>query len=297
MFTCPLFACLRPFTPLLILLLVTLTSTLPAASGDETTRVMSYNIRYLNQSDGEDVWKNRADAVINTIAQADVVGLQEVVLQQFEQVRDATTDDFAWYGKGRDDGENAGEMTPIGWRKSMFECEAQGTFWLSETPEVVGKKSWDAALPRIASWAKLKRKSDGQLLLVVNTHFDHRGSEARRESARLLRKWIAENRGDVAAVLVGDLNAELSDPPLTQLLDAKTQDEPPLTDALAVTAEPPTGPNSTWNGFSKIAEGKRIDHILVTGKLKVSTFATLDPRTTNDRFASDHLPVTATVIW
>jgi len=31
-----------------------------------------------------------------------------------------------------------------------------GTFWLSETPEKVGSKGWDAALPRIMTWVKLK---------------------------------------------------------------------------------------------------------------------------------------------
>jgi endonuclease/exonuclease/phosphatase family metal-dependent hydrolase len=258
---------------------------------------MSYNIRYLNQNDGEDVWQNRADAVVATVEQADIVGLQEVVFEQFKQIQHATNEDFEWYGKGRDDGQEAGEMTPIGYRKTMFDCEEQGTFWLSETPEIVGKKSWDAALPRIASWARLKRRSDGQLLLVVNTHFDHRGGEARRQSARLLRKWIAEHREDSPAILLGDLNAQLADPPLQQLLEPNAQDTPPLTDTLAIAAEAPTGPNSTWNGFSQIAEGRRIDHILASGELKVMSFATLDPRTANNRFASDHLPVLATIDW
>ena len=35
-----------------------------------------------------------------------------------------------------------------------------GHFWLSETPEVVGSKGWDAALPRVATWVKLTDKTD-----------------------------------------------------------------------------------------------------------------------------------------
>lgn len=263
----------------------------------EPTELLSYNIRFMNTSDGQDVWLNRKEKVIETIATGDIVGLQEVVAQQLSDIQ-AGTPDFQWYGRGRDDGERKGEMTPIGWRSAQFTCEDQGTFWLSENPSAVGQKSWDAALPRIASWVKLRRPADGAQVLVVNTHFDHVGREARRQAARQLRMWISEQRGELPAILLGDLNAKLEDAPLAELLEADKQaTAAPLVDAMSVTTSEPTGPNSTWNGFKEIVPGQRIDHVLLVGKMTVTAYQTRDPRTDSGRFASDHMPIQVTISW
>ncbi len=263
----------------------------------EPTAVLSYNIRFMNNSDGEDVWPNRKEKVIETVASGDIVGLQEVVAQQLSDIK-AGTPNFEWYGRGRDDGEQKGEMTPIGWQSAKFTCEDQGTFWLSENPTAVGEKSWDAALPRIASWVKLRRQADGAQLLIVNTHFDHVGREARRQAARLLRSWIGEQRGELPAILLGDLNAKLGDAPLAELLELDKQaTAPALVDTLSVTASEPTGPNSTWNGFKEIVPGQRIDHILLAGDMTVTQYQTLNPKTEAGRFASDHMPIQVILDW
>lgn len=280
----------------LCLLLATWQNVTPANSA-EPAAVLSYNIRFMNNSDGEDVWPNRKEKVIETIASGDIVGLQEVVAQQLSDIT-AGTPDFEWYGRGRDDGEQKGEMTPIGWRSAQFTCEDQGTFWLSKNPSAVGEKSWDAALPRIASWVKLRRQADGAQILVVNTHFDHVGREARRQAARQLRSWISEQRGELPAILLGDLNAKREDAPLAELLEPDKQTTAPaLVDAMSVTTSEPTGPNSTWNGFKEIVLGQRIDHILLAGKITVSEYQTLNPKTTAGRFASDHMPIQVAIDW
>ena len=139
---------------------------------------MTYNIRYLNKSDGDDVWSNRRDAVIATIQKADLAGLQEVVLAQFEAIQ-AGTPEWDWYGVGRDDGKVGGEMAPIGIQKNRFSVIQRGTFWLSESPDTFGKPGWDAALPRTVTWMLHESKVDEARLYVFNTHFDHRGSIAR----------------------------------------------------------------------------------------------------------------------
>jgi endonuclease/exonuclease/phosphatase family metal-dependent hydrolase len=264
----------------------------------EPIRIQTYNIRYLNENDGKDVWANRSAAVIKTIRGAELVGLQEVVAQQLSDIS-AATPDMEWYGRGRDDGQLKGEMTPIGWRKDLFEALDQGTFWLSEKPEEIGQKSWDAALPRIASWVRLSRKSDRKELLLVNTHFDHVGKEARHNSAKLVLRWIVEHRNGLPVVLIGDLNADRDASPLLELLGPanKSEIEPVgdasryLVDALVTSKAMPTGPTGTWNGFKAIAEGSRIDHVLVAAELNVLSYSTLDPRTEQGRFASDHLPI------
>lgn len=265
-------------------------------SAQETIRVMSYNIRYLNTRDGEDVWGNRKAAVFETIKQAGIVGLQEVVDEQLNDIRNATADYLEWYGVGRNDGKTSGEAAPVGWNPNKFELREKGTFWLSPQPDRIGSKGWDAALPRIASWVLLRAKHiDGNPeLLFLNTHFDHRGKKARERSAELIRDWlkrkIAENT-NLPVVVTGDFNARLNDAPMKAVL--AEVDGWRLKNARTESETPDPGPDSTWCGFSKIVPNRRIDFVLVAGAIQVKKFMTLNPKTVAGRFASDHLPVTA----
>ncbi|KAA5539346.1 endonuclease/exonuclease/phosphatase family protein [Roseiconus nitratireducens] len=252
-------------------------------------RVLTYNIRYANPGDGDDIWDNRRDRVIEVIRQADLVGLQEVTPEQFQDVR-AGTPGMTWYGVGRDDGQEAGEHAPVGFRTDRFELLDKGSFWLSPTPEKAGSMGWDAALPRLASWVKLTDRQSGQPLLVVSTHFDHRGAEARRESAALIREQLKKLAGDTQRViLVGDLNARPDSPPLNTLLGSGAGLE--LTDSRTVSQTPPTGPSGTFNGFREIRPEMQIDYVTFAGPLQVLSHQTLDPKTSAGRFASDHLPI------
>ncbi len=290
---------------------------------NETVSVLSYNIRYQNNQDGEDHWQNRKQTVITTIRQADLIGLQEVVGKQFDDVREGTPE-WSWYGVGRDDGLAKGEIVPVGWRSDQFITLEQGTFWLSDSPYSIGEKGWDAAISRTATWVRLvprkpsaranrsrpTNRADGEpepsanadaasnhrseptTLLIVNTHFDHRGGEARVQSARMLREWIAKNRGSSEVIMLGDLNSGPESEPLNQLLIASKSEFAPLADTRALSPVADPGPDGTWNGFKEIQIGTRIDFILYQGdRLKVVHFETLDPRTPAGRFGSDHLPI------
>src|SRR3546814_9338076 len=109
--------------------------------------------------------------------------MQEVLLHQKQQIEaDLPTERFV--GVARDDGRQAGEYSMLGYRTDRFTLLASGTFWLSHTPDRPGK-GWDAAYPRIASWARLRDRTARQTLLVVNTHFDPVGQVADRKSTRL----------------------------------------------------------------------------------------------------------------
>ncbi len=105
--------------------------------------------------DGEDVWANRADTVARTIQQADIIGLQEVVLNQLQDLQQ-NAPGYTWFGVGRDDGKEKGEFCPIAFDTDRFKLVRSGTFWLSPEPDQVGKAGWDAALPRIATWVVLQ---------------------------------------------------------------------------------------------------------------------------------------------
>ncbi len=298
--------------PLAILAVCGASGSLAYLKAEETIRVLTYNIRYDNPGDKEDRWDNRKETVVQTILNADIAGLQEVLAGQQDYIQ-SQTPGWRWLGVARDDGLRRGEMSSIGWREEKLVAVEQGTFWLSPSPFQIGRAGWDAALPRIASWVRLvprsaiqsgarrpeadESKSGPATLLLINTHFDHRGEEARRQSAALIRKWIAERRGDSQVLLIGDLNARVGSPPLDELLQSDLSEFPALIDARDQSEIADSGPNSTWNGFKDIVVGNRIDHILFQGdRIRIKDYQTLDPRTPHgNRFASDHLPVMAEI--
>ncbi|MEZ6016675.1 MAG: sulfatase-like hydrolase/transferase [Planctomycetota bacterium] len=265
------------------------------ASGTEV-RVMTYNIRYDEPRDGGDAWPARRAAVVARIeaARPDVLGVQEALAHQVEALRL----DLARYGvvsRGRDgegpDGD--GERCAIYFDKARFTLGATGTFWLSPTP-AVPSRGWDAALNRIATWAQLLERETGRPLLVVNTHFDHRGEEARRESARLVAARMRELARGGPAVLLGDFNFEPTSTGYATLAES-------LEDAGRASASGSAGPVATFTGFGQpsaeklAAERPRIDHIFVPPGTVVLAHAVLAEEATDARFASDHRPVIATL--
>jgi endonuclease/exonuclease/phosphatase family metal-dependent hydrolase len=269
-----------------------------AASAEDSAvlRVMTFNIRYNNPGDGQNAWPLRRDWVAEIIRErkTDLVGVQEALPGQIDDLVERLSD-FAWYGVGRDDGKHAGEHTPIFYRRDRFERLDQGAFWLSETPEKPGSKSWDTAITRVAVWLKLKDRQTGATFFAFNTHFDHRGAEARRQSAKLLLRKIPEIAGDAAVVLTGDFNCTPNTQPYKVLTAAADESGAfQLRDTLTASKSEPQGPTGTWNGFTLIVPGQRIDHIFVTPAFHVAGHATIDDKRAG-RFPSDHLPVMAEI--
>lgn len=268
----------------------------PAAStAPAPLRVMTFNIRYNTPADSLDAWPYRREGVAGLIRfhDPDLVGLQEAQRNQLDDLQRLLAG-YAWFGLPRADGGPGDEHNAILYRPDRLELLEHATFWLSETPEVPRSRGWDASLPRIATWGRFRDRSTGDTLLHVNTHFDHLGERARAESARLLRRRVAELAAGAAVVVTGDLNAAPGSEPLRLLTDPPAR--PRLVDALAASAEPPYGPNSTWNGFRQIEPGRRIDFVLVGEGVRVLEHGILAETLPGGRFPSDHLPVLAEVL-
>jgi endonuclease/exonuclease/phosphatase family metal-dependent hydrolase len=279
------------------------------AEAGEPLRVMTFNIRYDNPGDGPDAWPLRKDKVAGMVKlyAADIVGMQEALRGQIDELAQRLPR-YDWIGVGRQDGKDAGEFTPIFYRRDRLEIVEKNTFWLSPTPEKVGSRGWDAALPRIVTWAKFKDKQAGGEFYLFNTHFDHQGPTARLESAKLLRTRAVETAGDHAVVVIGDFNCTPTSAPYLWL--AGKEPPPPmpadsakvvavepaapakdsLADAMLHTRHPHHGPTTTWNGFKALVRGRKIDHIFVRGPVAVEQHAILADHW-DGRFPSDHLPV------
>lgn len=257
--------------------------------------IMSFNIRYNNPDDGVNAWPNRKDLVAGQILfhQADIVGVQEALADQITDLQDRLKE-YAYVGVGRDDGKKEGEFTAIFYNKKRFQLLKSETFWLSETPSIPGSKGWDAAITRIVTWAKFHDTKTKKEFHFFNTHFDHRGKIARKESAGLLLKKVKEIAGSSASIITGDFNARPSSEPIEVIMNVS--DPLHLKDSKALSESPHYGPGGTSNGFgSKEVGDQPIDYIFVKGNWKVLQHATLS-QTWQGRFSSDHFPVFARLV-
>ena len=280
-------------------LLLALLAALPAAAATPSAplRVMAFNIRYGTAADGDNAWPRRTELVYDVIArfQPDLLGFQEVLDFQFDALA-ARFPDLASEGVGRDDGRRKGEFSSLAYRRDRFTRVAGGTFWLSTTPDVSGSKSWDAALPRICTWVRLRETASGRELVFANTHFDHRGQVARREAARVLSERLGPVAAGVPAVLTGDFNITEDTPAFRVLVDPPEPSWVRWIDAYR-TLHPERSPDeASFNGFKGTVRGSRIDFVLHTTHFR-ATAAAIDRHQRDGRYPSDHYPVNAVLAW
>lgn len=254
--------------------------------------VMTFNIRYNTMSDSANAWPYRKDKVASQVLfhEAHILGVQEALHDQMQDLQQRLPQ-YRYAGVGRDDGIEKGEYSAIFYDTTRLQALQTKTFWLSETPEVAGSKSWDAAITRIVTWIKFRDKKTNKIFFAFNTHFDHIGKVARRESAKILLQKVKEAAGNAPAFITGDFNAEPADEPVQVIKDVSN----PLhfTDSKELSKKPHYGPEGTFNGFkSKERNDQPIDYIFLKGKWKVLQHATIS-QTWEGLFASDHFAVWA----
>lgn len=250
--------------------------------------VMSFNIRYGLAPDGDNAWSKRRDIVADCIKEyaPDVFGTQECLDFQAAYL-DEVLKEYRYFGIGRD-GDGTGEMTAVFFQWKVLLPVESGHFWLSETPEVPGSISWDSSLTRIASWVKFYHIPSKRYFYYYNTHFDHRGEQARLESAKLVKAHITALKTDLPVVVTGDFNAAAeSSEPWKALVSGAIKDA-------WLEVENPVGPNTTWSGFTapKPDQDRRIDWILYSGPVQPEHAETLTYNL-DGRYPSDHFPVYA----
>ena len=267
----------------LLLAIVTMAS---CSEEKVNVRWATFNMRLDTPADSLNNWKYRKERVAQYIQdmKLDVVGTQEVLQNQFNDLK-SLLPDFEGVGVARDDGKETGEYSAVFYRKTVFDALDSGTFWLAENPDSVGMMGWDAVCVRVATWAKLQHKATGKIVMAVNTHFDHVGKVARRESALLIIRKIKEIVGDQPAVLTGDFNVTDQN----EAYNTIVSNEFVLLDAHKV-AEKTSGASYTFHGFDKVDMEKRskIDFVFVTPQIKV-LHSEVTPEV-KEALLSDHNP-------
>ena len=248
---------------------------------------MSYNIRYGTAEDGTNSWQYRypASAMMLDDQRPDVVGLQEVLFDQFEYLGDVLDKYYKIIGVGRDDGKKEGEMMAVMYNNKTTKLQKWGTFWLSDTPDVPSR-GWDGACNRCATWAVFKDKATGRKFFFVNTHIDHVGAEAQEKGVKLLTDKIAElNKEGLPVIVTGDFNMEASNAFLAPMKDGFQNAR-----ASAVVSDD----HFSYNGWGK--SQSTIDYVWYKG-FNCTRFETVTKSYYERTFISDHFPVKAVLVF
>ena len=276
----------------------------------ETIKIGTYNIRTQTRDKGTpNAWENRKSDLLNFVKKMDpdVFGLQEVHPEQLDYIAE-NLPEHSKIGVHRNDGKRKGEAVPVFFRKKRFKSLKDGTFWLSETPDVPGSKSWDTGCTRICTWTLLKDMKTGKTFCFANAHTDHKSELARKNGMLLIAKRMREFAPEgTPVVFIGDHNCtETSEP--AKAISAI------LKDALHISETPPSGSWRSYAGWKyadseltitealklppakREKKGCRIDYIYVSDGIRVKSYSTLnDPRPGTRLYPSDHFPVVADI--
>jgi endonuclease/exonuclease/phosphatase family metal-dependent hydrolase len=280
--------------------------TATAAGASFPVRAMTYNIRYAATGEklevGEEPWPAR-QPVMASMLNYETAGrpeallcMQEVLYPQLLDIKDGLNsrraDEWAYVGIGRDDGVEEGEFSPIFYRPGAWELVTNRTYWLSETPDVVGSIGWDASLARIVNVASLRHVVTGTPFVFMCTHFDHLGQVAREESAKLIVRladqWAAEAGPQTPVFLGGDLNVR-PDNAAYQYLAQELNDVQDV-----VPEQYHYGNLNTFTGFDgDESRLHRIDFLFARDASSVdfTSYAILENKFEGSVYTSDHRPV------
>lgn len=257
-------------------------------------RVMSFNLRYATADDGDNRWELRRDRLIKTIQEfsPDLLGTQETLPQQVQYIGERLPQ-YGHVGRSREaDISAAGEQCAVFYRRERFTILDQGHFWLSDQPDLPGSRGWDGALPRMATWLRLEDRVTKKSLHFINTHFDHVGKEARLQSARLLRRKLAELPVATPLVVTGDFNCGVDSPPYAALM---APGPPDLVDVFRQLHPDRVSHVGTFHGFQGNDDGPRIDWVAANGDWRTIE-ADIVKTHEQGRYPSDHFPVTAVLL-
>ena len=254
----------------------------------ESLVAMSFNVRYGSADDGPDAWPLRRDDLLTRIREQapTLLGVQEALDFQIEWL-ERELPGHVRVGQGREGGAR-GEHCALFLERARLEVLASGDFWLSERPDEVGSVGWDAALPRICTWARVRERATGREFTAWNAHFDHRGEVARERSGQLLASRILAFRGE--HVVLGDFNCGETSPALRALAAAGLRD---------TFRDVPhgTGDVGTFHAFRGGSAGEKIDFVLATQGLRTVSAAILAEPGARGRWPSDHHAVVAALAW
>ena len=255
-------------------------------------KIMTFNLRKNTELDGDNAWPYRMKAAVQMVKRhdADMIGIQEGLHGMLEDLA-RLLPEYAWIGEGREGGTK-GEYAAILYKKSKWNAGAMGHFSLSEHPEQLGVKSWNASHTRMCTWVTLKSQT-GDEFATFNTHLDHLSEEAQHKGMELIRERMQtfRNRTALPVVLTGDFNVYPDHAVVTGL------EQEGYRNAYSVLRQENRDVGATFHDFqgSESEEKEPIDYIFVSPEWEIR-HVTIDREQYEGKYPSDHYPVIAELI-
>jgi len=270
----------------------------PAPDAGLSLNIMSFNIRRGTAKDGRNHWIFRRSLVHEILNRyrPDVLGLQEAMDFQITALHRMLAG-YEMVGIGNLGGSE-GMYTAIFFNVARFSLSEEGTFWLSDTPDIPGSKGWGNIMPRTCTWARLVEKTSGEGFYFYNTHLDHISQRSRKKSVVFLAQHIHARSFPDPFVLMGDFNARERSAPIQFLkgkahLNTKVKgrglNPTPLLDTFRL--QYPDRRNAvTFHGFRRFFFRFRLDYIFVPSSIRVQDAKIIQLRW-KKRYPSDHFPI------
>ncbi|KAJ6512384.1 Endonuclease/exonuclease/phosphatase [Mycena vulgaris] len=164
---------------------------------------------YLRKS-GEQPWSIRRLRVAEQLLGEGIViaGFQEALVRQVRDLAEFFGTEWDWVGVGRDDGVEAGEYSPIFYKKSELALLSYDSFWTSNTPFTPSRFP-GAGSHRVCTTVHLQRREGGQKFTILNTHMDDQSEAQRRHAASMMlarARYEALTTG-CPVFIMGDFNS------------------------------------------------------------------------------------------
>ncbi len=249
-------------------------------------RVLTFNIRFENATDGANAWHYRRDLVSEIINRynPEIVGTQEGRWNQLMDLKERLPE-YHLHAPDRVIDDTCQYPTLFFLKGALTILEGD-ELWLSETPRIHRSKSWDSGFPRMMSYAKLRCAGSKSTIWACVTHLDHLGPEARIRQASIISEWASSL--DEPAVLMGDFN----DGPDSKTHAILTSQKTRLRDTWQVLGLPEGVLSATSHGFTGIPKKERIDWVLASPEFLVRDTSIIRDDF-QGRYPSDHFPYKA----
>lgn len=253
-------------------------------------KIMTFNLRFENDRDGQNSWSNRKDLVTDVIRKyaPSILGTQEGTQRQLSYLRDSLSD-YEISSPDRLFDETC-QYPTLFYRPDKLKVISCGEFWLSKTPREHRSKDWDSAFPRMMSYSLFQDLELSKTFWAVVTHLDNIGKDARRQQARIIAEWVERKVEPV--VLMGDFNTI----PESQVHDILCSPRTSLRDTWQELGGTEGKESMTHHGFQGIPQKGRLDWILVSEQFHVRETTIVRDRS-GESYPSDHYPYIAEIEW
>lgn len=247
-------------------------------------RIITSNIRFSNPDDNENIWDKRKNYLASTLIDftPHLIATQEGRQPQILEL-EALLLDYQLLSSHRP-WINERMYPCIFIKKAWAKIIESGDLWLSDTPNMVGSKSFDSTFPRLATWTLLELQNEKKIF-IVNTHLDHIDTNTRQKQVTVLLNELANYLGTYPSILTGDFN-EGPNGKVRAIINNSHLNLIDPWQALKLKEE------GSYHSFKGEAGNKneRIDWILHTNKFKPISIE-LEKRHQGTIYPSDHYPV------